>query len=153
MQRQIVTILGATGSIGGSTLDVLARHPERFEIFALTARRSVMESRHSNGPSTISSIMKNVGSFVRRDVSELSVEILGNRGFGCMHCQIRRREVLQRSTVGAKWRPLCSDKPQIFARHVHIVPLFVVATAFSQIIRRRKTSRAATVRVKKAAPS
>ncbi len=41
MQRQTITILGATGSIGGSTLDVLARHPERFEVFALTARRQV----------------------------------------------------------------------------------------------------------------
>lgn len=41
MHKQIVTILGATGSIGGSTLDVLARHPERFEVFALTARRQV----------------------------------------------------------------------------------------------------------------
>ena len=35
--RQRLTILGATGSIGQSTLDVVARHPERFEIFALTA--------------------------------------------------------------------------------------------------------------------
>jgi alkylation response protein AidB-like acyl-CoA dehydrogenase len=50
--------------------------------FLLTARRSAMESRHANGPSAISSIMKNVGSFVRRDTSELSVEIVGNRGFG-----------------------------------------------------------------------
>ncbi len=32
-----VTILGATGSIGASTLDVLARHPDRFRAFALTA--------------------------------------------------------------------------------------------------------------------
>jgi 1-deoxy-D-xylulose-5-phosphate reductoisomerase len=32
-----ITILGATGSIGSSTLDVLARHPERFKAFALTA--------------------------------------------------------------------------------------------------------------------
>ncbi len=32
-----VTILGATGSIGGSTLDVIARHPERFRARALTA--------------------------------------------------------------------------------------------------------------------
>jgi 1-deoxy-D-xylulose-5-phosphate reductoisomerase len=32
-----VTILGATGSIGASTLDVLARHPQRFRAFALTA--------------------------------------------------------------------------------------------------------------------
>ncbi|MFE8073224.1 1-deoxy-D-xylulose-5-phosphate reductoisomerase [Marinobacteraceae bacterium S3BR75-40.1] len=36
-----VTVLGATGSIGQSTLDVIARHPERFEIFALTACRQV----------------------------------------------------------------------------------------------------------------
>src|SRR5436190_468506 len=32
-----VTVLGATGSIGASTLDVLARHPERFRAFALSA--------------------------------------------------------------------------------------------------------------------
>ncbi|MGM0905201.1 MAG: 1-deoxy-D-xylulose-5-phosphate reductoisomerase [Pseudomonadota bacterium] len=34
--RQI-TVLGATGSIGQNTLDVIARHPEDFEVFALTA--------------------------------------------------------------------------------------------------------------------
>lgn len=36
---QQITILGATGSIGVSTLDVIARHPERFSVFALTAFR------------------------------------------------------------------------------------------------------------------
>ena len=35
--RQRVCILGATGSVGTSTLDVLGRHPNRFEVFALTA--------------------------------------------------------------------------------------------------------------------
>lgn len=34
---QSVTVLGATGSIGVSTLDVLARHPERYKVYALTA--------------------------------------------------------------------------------------------------------------------
>ncbi|NEV61485.1 1-deoxy-D-xylulose-5-phosphate reductoisomerase [Thiorhodococcus minor] len=34
-----VTVLGATGSIGVSTLDVLARHPDRFQAVALTANR------------------------------------------------------------------------------------------------------------------
>jgi 1-deoxy-D-xylulose-5-phosphate reductoisomerase len=38
---QFVTILGSTGSIGTSTLDVLARHPERFQVFALTAATQV----------------------------------------------------------------------------------------------------------------
>lgn len=35
--RQRLTILGATGSIGQQTLDVVGRHPERYEVFALTA--------------------------------------------------------------------------------------------------------------------
>jgi 1-deoxy-D-xylulose-5-phosphate reductoisomerase len=41
MQKQVITILGATGSIGLNTLDVVARHPERFDIFALTAHRQI----------------------------------------------------------------------------------------------------------------
>lgn len=36
-----VTVLGSTGSIGLSTLDVLGRHPERFRVVALAARRNV----------------------------------------------------------------------------------------------------------------
>jgi len=36
-------VLGSTGSIGVSTLDVLARHPERYRVFALTARERVAE--------------------------------------------------------------------------------------------------------------
>ena len=39
--RQRVCILGATGSVGTSTLDVLARHPRHFEVFALTAHSRV----------------------------------------------------------------------------------------------------------------
>jgi 1-deoxy-D-xylulose-5-phosphate reductoisomerase len=35
-----VTVLGATGSIGASTLDVLGRHPDRYTPFALTAHRA-----------------------------------------------------------------------------------------------------------------
>jgi len=36
-----VTILGATGSIGTSALDVIARHPERYRVHALTAQSNV----------------------------------------------------------------------------------------------------------------
>ncbi|WP_372658126.1 1-deoxy-D-xylulose-5-phosphate reductoisomerase [Hydrogenophaga sp.] len=36
-----LTILGSTGSIGTNTLDVVARHPDRFRIFALTAATQV----------------------------------------------------------------------------------------------------------------
>ncbi|MFM9901778.1 MAG: 1-deoxy-D-xylulose-5-phosphate reductoisomerase [Polaromonas sp.] len=39
--KQRVTVLGSTGSIGVSTLDVIERHPERFEVFALSASTQV----------------------------------------------------------------------------------------------------------------
>ncbi len=36
-----VVVLGSTGSIGVSTLDVVSQHPDRFQVFALVAHRSV----------------------------------------------------------------------------------------------------------------
>ncbi|MFA5826031.1 MAG: 1-deoxy-D-xylulose-5-phosphate reductoisomerase, partial [Gallionellaceae bacterium] len=36
---QSITVLGSTGSIGKSTLDVVARHPDKYQIYALTAYR------------------------------------------------------------------------------------------------------------------
>src|SRR5690606_17552146 len=41
--RQRVVVLGATGSIGVSALDVIARHPERYEVLALSAASRVDE--------------------------------------------------------------------------------------------------------------
>lgn len=38
---QQITVLGSTGSIGVSTLDVVARHPDKFKIIALTSNRKV----------------------------------------------------------------------------------------------------------------
>ena len=38
-----IAVLGATGSIGGNTLDVIAHHPERFRASVLTAHRQVEE--------------------------------------------------------------------------------------------------------------
>jgi len=41
MSRQNITVLGATGSIGVSTLDVIRRHPERYRAFALCAHSQI----------------------------------------------------------------------------------------------------------------
>ena len=38
---QRLTVLGATGSVGANTLDVVARHPERFQVVALSAHSKV----------------------------------------------------------------------------------------------------------------
>ena len=42
MTRRTVTILGATGSIGASTLDLVERSPDRFTVLALTAQTDVI---------------------------------------------------------------------------------------------------------------
>ncbi|MBK7052608.1 MAG: 1-deoxy-D-xylulose-5-phosphate reductoisomerase [Rhodoferax sp.] len=39
--KQRIAVLGSTGSIGVSTLDVIARHPDRFEVFALSASTQI----------------------------------------------------------------------------------------------------------------
>ena len=41
--KRTLSILGATGSIGGSTLDLIERHPDKFEVVALTAASRVAE--------------------------------------------------------------------------------------------------------------
>jgi 1-deoxy-D-xylulose-5-phosphate reductoisomerase len=38
---QRISVLGSTGSVGANTLDVIARHPDRFEVFALSAATQV----------------------------------------------------------------------------------------------------------------
>jgi 1-deoxy-D-xylulose-5-phosphate reductoisomerase len=39
--KQRIAVLGSTGSVGANTLDVIARHPGRFEVFALSAAKQV----------------------------------------------------------------------------------------------------------------
>ena len=39
--RRMVSVLGSTGSIGLNTLDVIARHPDRFGVYGLAANSSV----------------------------------------------------------------------------------------------------------------
>lgn len=41
MTQQLLTILGSTGSIGSQTLDLVAHHPDRFAVHALTGHRKV----------------------------------------------------------------------------------------------------------------
>jgi len=41
MTRRSISILGATGSVGSSTLDLVELHSDRFEVIALTAARNV----------------------------------------------------------------------------------------------------------------
>jgi 1-deoxy-D-xylulose-5-phosphate reductoisomerase len=74
-----LTILGATGSVGASTLDVAARHPDRYRIFALTAHRSADQllelcSRHKPRYAVLSGCAEDTA--LRRRFSDAGSELL-----------------------------------------------------------------------------
>jgi alkylation response protein AidB-like acyl-CoA dehydrogenase len=52
------------------------------QAFTLTGRRAALESRGNSGPSTTSSVLKNVGSKNRCDAAELALEVMGHQGVG-----------------------------------------------------------------------
>jgi alkylation response protein AidB-like acyl-CoA dehydrogenase len=60
----------------------LTQHLMEARAFTLTGRRAALEDRGNRGPSAVSSVLKNVGSKVRVDQSELAVEIMGHQGLG-----------------------------------------------------------------------
>ncbi|MDB5474945.1 MAG: Acyl-CoA dehydrogenase, partial [Phenylobacterium sp.] len=92
------------GSVGGPALEVLAKsyvgvdeagrladadlrtritqHLMEERAFQLTGQRASDENRSNSGPSAVSSILKNVGSKVRQERAELTVEVLGAQGLG-----------------------------------------------------------------------
>jgi 1-deoxy-D-xylulose-5-phosphate reductoisomerase len=66
-------VLGATGSIGASTLDVVARHPDRYRVFALTAHRAAdallkLCLRHAPRYAVLSGVAEDAG--LRRRYAE-----------------------------------------------------------------------------------
>ncbi len=77
-----VTVLGATGSIGRSTLDVIARHPDRFRAFALTAHSDadgLLELCIAHRPvvAVISDAARAAGLRERLAAAGCAVEVLG----------------------------------------------------------------------------
>ena len=59
----------------------IIRHEMRNRAFAMTARRVAMEAK-SGGPSSATSILKNVGTSLGQDRTELGIEIMGMNGLG-----------------------------------------------------------------------
>jgi 1-deoxy-D-xylulose-5-phosphate reductoisomerase len=78
-----LTIFGATGSIGASTLDVAARHPERYRVFALTANASSAAlrelcRRHRPRYAVLSGVAED--RLLRGTFAELGTELLFGAG-------------------------------------------------------------------------
>ncbi len=74
-----VTLLGATGSIGQSTLDILARHPENYGIYALTANtdsNTMAELCRQHRPKYAVMNDDNAGNELRRLIGDSTTEVL-----------------------------------------------------------------------------
>lgn len=76
---QNITLLGGTGSIGGSTLDIIARHPDRFRLYAVTGYQRVKELAaicHRFQPAFAVVPDTAAADRLRSEISELKTEIL-----------------------------------------------------------------------------
>jgi len=81
---QNITVLGSTGSIGTSTLDVVARHPDKFKIVALTANSQVelmLEQCRQYKPEYAVLVDETAAMKLRSLISDagLRVEVLGGQ--------------------------------------------------------------------------
>jgi alkylation response protein AidB-like acyl-CoA dehydrogenase len=75
--------LDETGRLADADLrSRITAHLMEARAFQLTGMRATQESRSNSGPSAVSSILKNVGSKVRQERAELTVEVLGAQGLG-----------------------------------------------------------------------
>ena len=106
LAMQHITILGSTGSIGTSTLDVVARHPDKFKVIALTANRQVnllfRQCRQFN-PRYAVLLDENAAELLRLRVSEtgLSTEVLSGVAALERVCALPEVDVVMAAIVGA----------------------------------------------------
>jgi len=110
MKRQTIAILGATGSIGRSTLDVLARHPERYQVFALSgfsrlAELSALCLKHKPRYAVVAS--EQDAQTLRQTLREAKVACEVESGMEAL-CQIARHsdvDTVMAAIVGAAGLP------------------------------------------------
>ena len=81
MASQGITILGSTGSVGRNTLDVIARHPDRFHVIALSAHSSMdllaTQCSTFNASYAVTADPERVGELQRMlDLQDCKAEIL-----------------------------------------------------------------------------
>ncbi len=110
--RQVVTVLGSTGSIGTSTLDVMARHPERFELFALSAATQVdamlrQIQQHQPRFAVMASAPHGAALAEKVRAAGLSTQVLSGPQALCDVASDERVQSVMAAIVGAAGLPSC----------------------------------------------
>ncbi|RUO22538.1 1-deoxy-D-xylulose-5-phosphate reductoisomerase [Aliidiomarina iranensis] len=102
----VITVLGATGSIGLNTLDVIARHPNDFELFAVTAHSRIDTMRQiceRFQPRFAVMGSEHVAATLRLQLRELNVntEVLSGEAALCNVSEAAEVDTVMAAIVGA----------------------------------------------------
>ncbi len=106
MISQGITVLGSTGSIGESTLDVLARHPDRYHVTALSAHSNVARlaeqcKRHHARYAVISETTRARDLQSALDELQCNAEVLAGRAALSAIARLDETDVVMAAIVGA----------------------------------------------------
>lgn len=100
-----LTLLGATGSIGLNTLDVVRRHPDRFAIYALTANASVAEMTklclEFRPRVAVMADETAAGQLEQALSSEPGIEVRGGKDALCEVAEVAAADTVMAAIVGA----------------------------------------------------
>ena len=110
--KQTISILGSTGSIGQSTLDVIARHPEKFEVHALTANQDVarmLEQCKRFKPRLVVMTQLEAANQVRAQLQQagLNTEVLSGTGSLDLVASAPEVDVVMAAIVGSAGLSSC----------------------------------------------
>jgi 1-deoxy-D-xylulose-5-phosphate reductoisomerase len=105
-----VTVLGATGSIGLSTLDVIARHPDRFRLYGLSAHSRIdslfdLAARHRPSVVAVSHETAAIELRKRFSAARLPIEVLSGAGALETIAAAPEVDLVMASIVGAAGLP------------------------------------------------
>ena len=104
--RRQVVVLGATGSIGDSTLDVVGRHPDRFAVAALAAHRQWRKLAalcHRHRPQLAALLDTEAAALLERELagSGLPTRVLGGEAGVCAVAALPDADTVVAAIVGA----------------------------------------------------
>ena len=102
-----VAVLGATGSIGCNTLDIIAHHPDRFRVACLTANRNaekLIEQARRFRPDYVAVVDAEAAATVREVLSGLPIEV-GEGPEALVEAAERDSDIVVAGIVGAAGLP------------------------------------------------